>query len=60
MSAQEKAVVLMLKGAISELPDEDRAKVIAAAETIRTVVDEAGEHGTLALALCGAEVAAEG
>lgn len=55
----EDAQLLMMRGVISELPEEKRAEVHAIAVTIRDAVSAAGDSGLLALALVGAETAAE-
>lgn len=44
-----------MKGVISELPAEDRAKVEACAAEIRAAIDKAGDAGVIALALVGLE-----
>lgn len=57
MSA-EKAQLLIIKGAISELPPGDQIKVQDVAARFRAILAEGG-HAVLALALVGAEIAAE-
>lgn len=59
MSANQRALVLVLKGAITEQSDEDRAKINVAHEKIGAIVAEAGDAGKIALALAAAELAAE-
>lgn len=58
MSA-EKAVLLTIKGAIYDLYPDDQAAVKTAAEQIRAVIAENGDAGFLAMALVGAEMAAD-
>lgn len=58
MANQEQMALLMLKGAISDMPAEDQQKIAEAAEKIRVVMRESGEHGELALCLAAAEYAA--
>ncbi len=55
MSA-EKAVILLIKGAISELSPEEQAKVAERADQIRDLVKD--DVGSIAIALVGAEMAA--
>ncbi|MGD9726276.1 MAG: hypothetical protein AB7R40_22280 [Nitrospiraceae bacterium] len=57
--SQEEAVLLMIQGFISQMPDEDRVKIMACAELLRATVAEYGELGQLALSLVGAEEAAK-
>ena len=51
----EKQVVLMIKGLISELPADEREKFKAAYDEIKAVVAKHGDPGTIALAMLGAE-----
>lgn len=46
---------LVLKGIITELPEDRRQKVESCAEKLRQVVAEYGQHGLIALALVVAE-----
>lgn len=56
----EQEIVLLIKGAISELPPEDQEAVNELAEFIRTNCKNAGEIvGGFALALVGAEAQLE-
>jgi len=55
----EKQVVLMIRGAISTMPEENRAKIMACYDAISAAVKDSGEDGQLALALAGAEMAVE-
>ena len=53
---QEEQTVLMIKGFISELPDEQQDACNALAQSIRQTLKIADDPvGTLALALVGAE-----
>ena len=56
----EKVTLLVIKGVIADLPDADRQGVLLAAAKLREVVALHNDHGTLALALVGAEYVAEG
>lgn len=56
---QEKIVLLMIRGAISEAPADDREKIKAAETEIRAVVAKYPGHAQIAVALIGAEIAAE-
>ena len=58
MANQDKAVLLAISGAIYRMPPEDRAKVEEAAAKLREVIAAGGNHGQVALALVGAEMAA--
>ncbi|MBA5234765.1 hypothetical protein H2Y56_22040 [Pectobacterium aroidearum] len=54
---QQEATLLLIKGTISELPDEKQKLVAACAQTIRDLISNnpAGE-GLIALALVGSEI----
>ncbi|MDY7807587.1 hypothetical protein U0E23_34740 [Burkholderia stagnalis] len=52
--------LMMIRGAVAMMPPDEAAKVEAALAELRTVLAEHGEHGMLALALAGAELAAKG
>jgi len=56
---ENQQVVLMIKGVISELPTEQLAKVNNALAEIRALVQTHGDYGVMAVALIGAELAAE-
>lgn len=58
-SAQEKVTLLMIKGAIYDMPKEEQDTIATLAQQLRNIVKDAGAQGVLALALVGAEVAAE-
>ena len=57
---EAQQLLLVIRGAIYALPDADRQGVELAAAKLREVVALHNDHGTLALALVGAEHAAEG
>ena len=54
---QEQRTVLIIKGIVSELPDDQREACEEVAEHIRRVIKQAGEVGLLAVALVAAEAA---
>jgi hypothetical protein len=54
----EQQTLLIIKGTISDLHAEDKAKVTACAERMRAAIVEGGDFGPLGLALVGAEMAA--
>lgn len=56
---QEQQQLLMLKGIISDLPEEDKMKINAAHSMIKNIVAEYGDNGQIALGLAGAEFAAK-
>ncbi|MFT4243549.1 MAG: hypothetical protein QM569_14850 [Acidovorax sp.] len=56
---EEKQQLLLIRGAIYALPEADRHGVELAAAKLREVVVLHNDHGRLALALVGAELAAE-
>lgn len=47
---------LLLKGALSELPQEDQVRVNATVELLLEVLRDAGPLGVLALSLVGARI----
>ena len=55
---EEQQTLVMIKGAIFDLPAADQEKVKDAADTIREIAQRHGVYGSLALALVGAEAAA--
>lgn len=59
MAKAEDVQLLLMRGHIASLPDEDQAKVKAAREQIAALVESLGDHGLLGFALYGAEKAAE-
>jgi hypothetical protein len=58
MMSEEQKIVLMLKGLISEAPQDIQDKITNAAERIRAIVNESVDEGNLAVALVGAEIGA--
>lgn len=57
MTTQELETILLIKGAISELPADQMEACQELAEHLRRVVKQAGSPvGTLAFALVGAEL----
>ncbi len=52
------AEFLMLKGAISELPEERKEKILALREQIKSLITENGDDGLIAMAFVGAELSA--
>lgn len=57
---QDKLTLLLIKGTIADLPDEDRQKVNEATRQVREVLAAYLEgHAMLALALLSAELAAK-
>lgn len=57
--SNEELTKLMISGFIAELPEEDQAKVRECKTKLLAIVREYGEvHGSLAIALLGAEAAA--
>lgn len=55
----DETTLLLVKGAIFDLPAADQAKVKQCADQLRASIKEAGVYGALALALVGAEAAVE-
>lgn len=55
----EQLQLLLIRGAIADLPEQDRKGIDLAAEKLREVVQTHNDHGKMALALVGAEWAAE-
>lgn len=56
---EEQHTLLLIRGSIAGLPPTDRAGIEQAAAKLRQVVLHHNDHGRLALALVGAELAAE-
>ena len=56
---EEQQQLLTIRGAVYALPDADRRGVELAAAKLREVIAHHNDHGRLALALVGAELAAE-
>lgn len=55
----EQVQLLLIRGAIADLPEPDRKGIDVAATKLREVVVLHNDHGKMALALVGAELAAE-
>ena len=55
----EQQQLLLIRGAIASLPEFDRQGVLLAAAKLREVLALHNDHGVMALALVGAERAAE-
>lgn len=56
---QDEQTLLLIKGAISDLPSDAQEAIREIAENFRRVIKEAPEgYGSIALALVGAEMAA--
>lgn len=56
---EDQVQLLLIRGTVAGLPDVDRKGVELAALKLREVVMLHNDHGLLALALVGAEFAAE-
>lgn len=59
MTSQEHVHLLLIRGAISSLPVDAIARIEDSARKIRELIAADKEAGTMALALVGAEIAAE-
>lgn len=55
----EQLQLLIIRGVIAELPEEDRKGIELTAEKLRQVVQTHNDNGKMALALVAAEWAAE-
>lgn len=55
MSNEDRITLSLIRGEIVSMPEDDQAKIKAAAAQLRTVLEAAGAHGLFALALVGAE-----
>jgi hypothetical protein len=49
------AELIFVRGAIASLPKEAQVQIEETAAKIRTIIQESGDWGPVALALCGAE-----
>lgn len=56
---KDQETILIIKGAISELPDDQRETCEELCENLRRVVKQAGTVGLLAYSMVGAELQAE-
>lgn len=59
MDAQTKAATLMIKGIISEMPEEAQQAVQKCADKLRKVIAKHGDPGLIALSLVTAETMME-
>ncbi len=57
---EERLVYLQVKDTVDQLPEPERSASIKAAEELRALVRSHGPVGYMALALVGAQFAAEG
>lgn len=53
MSSRE---LLEIKGALSEMPEAEQAKIKECADTLRKIIAEAGDDGIVALAIVAMEM----
>lgn len=57
---ENEVALMMLKGTIADLPQEDQDEIKDRAEKLRTILGEDNkEHGQLAMTLIGLEMAVE-
>lgn len=56
---EEQQTLLLIKGAISDLPEEQKVKVQRCAAELRKVIADGGQEGVMAFVLVGAEVQAQ-
>lgn len=54
---QARQMLLILKGAVSELPQEDQDKVAEFKAKIQATLDEGKDHAFMAFAIIGAKIA---
>ncbi len=57
-NSEAKVQLLLSRGIVANLPNEDQTLIAQTKAALRKIVEEAGEHGAMALALLGAEIAA--
>lgn len=57
-SHEDRMTLVMARGHIAGMPEDDQARVRGAAEAIRAVVSERGAPAALGLALVAAEIGA--
>lgn len=55
----EEQTLLLLRGVVAGMPEDDQIRVKAIAETFRNALKVGGEHAVVALSLVGAEQAAK-
>lgn len=51
----EEQTLLLIRGQIASLPEDEQIRVKAIAETFRNALKAGGDHALVALALVGAE-----
>ena len=56
MGDQEKATLLMLKGAISDLTKDQQGKIAECKTKLMTILEEYGDEGKIALSIIGLEL----
>ena len=56
---QERLTLLLLRGSIAELDEDSRKNVEVNAEKLREFIASLGDHGLMAFALVGAEIASD-
>ncbi len=56
---EEEQTLLVIRGTIAGMPEDDQIRVKSIAQTLRNVLEAGGAHAQLALALVGAEQAAQ-
>lgn len=56
---QEQVTLLLIKGAIADLPETDRKGIELAAANLREIITLHNDHGLMAMALVGAELATQ-
>ena len=56
---EDEQIVLTLRGLISTMPETDQAKVRECYTKIKDLMIQYGDHGSAAVALLGAELAAK-
>lgn len=53
---ESKAINLMLRGLLLEMPQENRDRVLECVEKIKAAVKEAGDEGVIALSMAATEM----
>lgn len=56
---QDEIVLAIIRDTVQQMPEDERAKVTAAADELRTILALNAPWGNVALALVGAELAAQ-
>ncbi|ARB07017.1 hypothetical protein [Microcystis phage MACPNOA1] len=57
--SEEHQLLQEVQGAIAAMPESDRSAIAIAADALRELIKTHGGHGAMALALVGAEFAAQ-